>query len=240
MNEAKAEHYREILDEVAKHSSETERRAEEAERETDKLKKAQYMENHIGEVFEGIVSGVTNWGLFVELDNSCEGMVSAASMADDFYVYDEENIRLVGERTGKEYTLGQKVTVRVLAADRITRAVDFRIVGEDEDEDEILLQEPERVEFSKARKATEDRARKVRRLRELSGELEGEAELPGNTHSDSLRERTEKGRDRNKKNQPSEGRSAQGRKVYKVHKYKKSATSKAARSAQGKGRRKKR
>ena len=240
MNEAKAEHYAEILDEVARHSSETERRAEEAERETDKLKKAQYMENHIGEVFEGIVSGVTNWGLFVELDNSCEGMVSAASMADDFYVYDEQNIKLVGERTGKEYTLGQKVTVRVLAADRITRAVDFRIVGEDEDEDEILMLEPERVEFSKARKATEERARKVRRLRDLSNEFESEADLSEDMDSDSLRKHTGKGRDRNKKNQLSEGRSAQGRKVYKVHKYKKSATSKAARSAQGKGRHKKR
>ena len=160
------------------------------------------MENHVGEIYEGIVSGVTAWGLFVELDNSCEGMISAASMADDFYIYDEQNIRLVGERSGKEYTLGQKVTVRVLAADRITRNIDFRIVGEDEDEDELLQQEPERVEYTRARKATEDRARK---LRKLSGRAE----------------------------------ESKGRKVYKVHKYKKSATSKAARSAQGKDRRRK-
>ena len=242
----KAEHYNEILDEVAKHSSETERRAEEAERETDKLKKAQYMENHVGEVFEGIVSGVTNWGMFVELDNSCEGMVSAASMADDFYVYDEQNLRLVGERTHKEYTLGQKVKIRVLSADRLTKAVDFRIVNEDEDEEDIEQQELEYVEYSKARKVTEDRARKVRKLRSRSGE----------SHEDKAAHKTvivrgeevdirdvepdpRTGKPRKKKSAAG-AKAPSGRKVYKVHKYKKSATSKAARSAQGKGRRKKR
>lgn len=132
MNENRIAHYEEILDEVAKHSSETERRAEEAERETDKLKKAQYMENHVGETFEGVVSGVTAWGLFVELYNTCEGMIRAASMEDDFYVCDEENLRLVGERYGREYTLGQKVEIKVLGADRLTRTIDFRLVSEDE------------------------------------------------------------------------------------------------------------
>ncbi len=253
MTEEKATHYAEILDEVAKHSSETERRAEEAERETDKLKKAQYMESRVGEVFEGIVSGVTAWGLFVELYNSCEGMVSAASMADDFYIYDEKNIRLVGERTGREYTLGQKVMIRVLAADRLTKNIDFRIVSEDEDEDEILQTEPERVEYSKARKVSEDRAKKLRRLRSLASEegLQDDDE-PGDSdeyESDADDYETAHHAKRADRGRSKEGagrkkgaaeKSPQGRKVYKVHKYKKSATSKAARSAQGKGRRKKR
>ncbi len=131
INEEKIKHYNEILEEVAKHSSETERRAEEAERETDKLKKAQYMEAHLGEVFEGVVSGVTGWGMFVELPNTCEGMVPAATMDDDFYIYDEENYRLVGERTGNVYCLGQNVKVRVHDTDRLSRTIDFRIVTED-------------------------------------------------------------------------------------------------------------
>ncbi len=133
MNEDKMAHYEEILDEVAKHSSETERRAQEAERETDKLKKAQYMESHLGEVFEGVVSGVTAWGMFVELYNSCEGMVRAADMEDDFYIYDEKNMKLVGERTGNEYCLGQKVMVRVNGADRLTNTIDFKVIADTEE-----------------------------------------------------------------------------------------------------------
>ncbi len=215
MTEAKAGHYSEILDEVAKHSSETERRAEEAERETDKLKKAQYMENHVGEKFEGIVSGVTAWGLFVELENSCEGMIRAASMEDDFYVYDEQNMKLVGERYHKEYTLGQRVMIRVVGADRLTKAIDFKLVDPEADEDESG--EDFFVEYSEARKVSEQRARKVRKLIERSGEEDKASVKP----------------------KVKDGASS-GRKVYKVHKYKKSATSKAARSAQGKGRKKKR
>ena len=245
MTVEKAEHYRDILDEVAKHSSETERRAEEAERETDKLKKAQYMENYVGEVFEGIVSGVTNWGLFVELDNSCEGMVSAASMADDFYVYDEQSLRLIGERTHKEYTLGQKVKIRVLSADRLTKAIDFRIVMNDEDEDEVKQQEIDWVEYSKARKVTEDRANKVRKLRSRSGESHEDkvSRMKVKVRGEELDIRevepdSRTGKPRKKKS--AAAKPASGRKVYKVHKYKKSATSKAARSAQGKSRRKKR
>ena len=132
MNETKLKHYHDILDEVASHSSDTERRAEEAERETDKLKKTQYMESHIGEVFEGIVSGVTGWGMFVELPNTCEGMVPAATMEDDFYIFDEDNYCLVGEKTGRSYTMGQSVKVRVFDTDRLSKTIDFRIVNDDE------------------------------------------------------------------------------------------------------------
>ncbi|WP_044958378.1 ribonuclease R [Butyrivibrio sp. WCD2001] len=133
MDDDKLKHYKDILENVAKHSSDTERRAEEAERETEKLKKAQFMESHIGETFEGVVSGVTGWGMFVELPNTCEGMVPAVTMEDDFYVFDEDNYRLVGERTGKVYALGQTVTVRVHDTDRLAKTIDFRIVDENED-----------------------------------------------------------------------------------------------------------
>ena len=180
INADKIAHYEEILDEVAKHSSETERRAEEAERETDKLKKAQYMEQHIGETFEGIVSGVTAWGMFVELDNSCEGMIRAASMNDDFYVYDEDHMKLVGERTHKEYALGQKVMIKVLGADRITRTIDFRIVSEnDSDDDEFGYNPDDFVVFSDARKVAESRANKVRKLIERSQTVEDDTQAKG-------------------------------------------------------------
>ncbi len=271
MNAAKASHYEGILDEVAKHSSETERRAEEAERETDKLKKAQYMENHIGERFEGIVSGVTAWGLFVELDNSCEGMVRAASMSDDFYVYDETNMKLVGESTHKEYTLGQKVMIKVLGADRLTKSIDFRLVLSDDEDDEIEYDYDGFEEIPKAKKIADERARKVRKLSEKAkGELEVEGSFDevsvgrlveyngkmidlSEYEPDSVTGEFKKKRKGTEKSGKRTGRKAgksskkesfdsekSSRKVYKVHKYKKSATSKAARSAQGKGRKKKR
>ena len=87
MNEKKMEHYQTILPEVTRQASETERRAEEAERETIRLKKAEYMEAHIGEVFEGVISGITNWGIYVELSNTIEGLVHVANMYDDHYDY---------------------------------------------------------------------------------------------------------------------------------------------------------
>ena len=113
MNEKKMEHYQTILPEVTRQASETERRAEEAERETIRLKKAEYMEAHIGEVFEGVISGITNWGIYVELSNTIEGLVHVANMYDDHYDYYEDRYEMVGEHTGKTYKLGETVYVRV-------------------------------------------------------------------------------------------------------------------------------
>ena len=127
MNHKRIEHYNEILGEVAKHSSEMERRADEVERETIKLKKVQYMEEHIGEAFEGVISGVTEWGFFVELPNTVEGLVRVADLTDDFYHFVEESYEMIGERTGKTYKLGQKVMVRVAATDKVMRTVDFEL-----------------------------------------------------------------------------------------------------------------
>lgn len=133
LNEKRIDHYEHILPEVAKHSSEMERRADEAERETIKLKKVQYMEQHIGEEFEGVISGVTEWGFFVELENTVEGLVRVTDLTDDFYQYYEDTYELVGEATNRRFKLGQKVRVRVEHCDRIVRTIDFVLAGEDDE-----------------------------------------------------------------------------------------------------------
>lgn len=125
MTEAKMSHYEEILDEVARQSSAMERRAEEAERETVKMKKAEYMESQIGETFEGVISGVTDWGLYVELPNTVEGLVHVNSLMDDYYVYDSAHYTLTGEKKKRSFAIGQKVKVRVAQADARERTVDF-------------------------------------------------------------------------------------------------------------------
>ena len=130
MNVGKIEHYQSILPEVTKHSSETERRAEEAERETIKLKKVEYMSERIGEVFEGVISGITKWGMYVELPDTIEGLVHVTNMYDDHYDYYEERYEMVGEHTGNVYKLGQTVFVRVIGTDRLSRTIDFEIVNE--------------------------------------------------------------------------------------------------------------
>ena len=128
MKDKRIEHYEEILNEVAKHSSEMERRADEAERETIKLKKVEYMEDHIDEEFEGVISGVMEWGFFVELPNTVEGLVRVTELRDDFYQFYEDTYELVGEATNRRFKLGQKIRVRVLSTDRIMRTIDFGLV----------------------------------------------------------------------------------------------------------------
>ena len=127
MTEAKIQHYKGILEEVARQSSAMERRAEEVERETIKMKKAEYMKQHIGEAFEGTVSGVTEWGLYVELDNTVEGLVHVNTLTDDYYSFDKDRYCLVGDMTGRTYTMGQRVKVWVENADENTKTVDFKI-----------------------------------------------------------------------------------------------------------------
>lgn len=130
MNEERTAHYRELLPEVAKHSSETERRADEAERETDKLKKVEYMEQHVGESFDGVISGVTGWGLYVELPNTVEGLVHISKLYGDYYYYSEKSSELVGEATGRCFKLGMPVRVNVDGCDRFTRTIDFSLEEE--------------------------------------------------------------------------------------------------------------
>ncbi|MCO7125068.1 ribonuclease R [Sporolactobacillus shoreicorticis] len=117
------------MPEIAKHTSECEQRSVEAERDTDDLKKAEYMQDKVGETFSGVVSGVTNFGLFVELPNTIEGLVHISYLTDDYYHYSEENMALVGERTGHLFRIGDEIEVRVLAVNLEEHAVDFEVVG---------------------------------------------------------------------------------------------------------------
>ena len=139
MNAKRIEHYEKILPEVAKHSSEMERRADEAERECDKLKKVQYMSGHLGEEFWGVISGVTEWGFYVELPNTVEGLVHVTTLTDDYFHYSESTYELIGETTAKRYKLGQKVKIVVAATDSFMRTIDFRVVTGTEDEENEKL-----------------------------------------------------------------------------------------------------
>jgi len=125
LNEKRLEHYEDLLPGVAAESSALERRAEEAERETDKLKKVEYMSKRIGQVFEGVISGVTGWGFYVELPNTIEGLVHINALTDDYYIYDEAHWELIGETTRKSYKLGQKIVVKVADVNYMARTIDF-------------------------------------------------------------------------------------------------------------------
>ncbi|TDQ36997.1 ribonuclease R [Aureibacillus halotolerans] len=115
------------MPEIAKHTSEMERRAVDAERETDDLKKAQYMEDKIGESYDGVISSVTNFGLFVKLPNTIEGLVHVSYLTDDYYHFIEGRMAMVGERTGTEFSIGDEVTVTVISVNIDERAIDFAL-----------------------------------------------------------------------------------------------------------------
>ncbi len=125
MNERKLSHYESILPQVALETSKLERRAEECEREVDKLKMVQFMKEFIGQQFEGNISSVTGWGIYVELENTVEGLVHISTLYDDHYDFVEENLTLVGERTGRVFKLGQPVTVILDSVDEQARTIDF-------------------------------------------------------------------------------------------------------------------
>lgn len=129
LNEDRIAHYEEILPKVAAQCSDRERRAEEAEREVVRMKKAEYMYSHIGEEYDGVISGVTKWGVYVELPNTVEGLVHVADMRDDHYEFSEQTYELTGQHTGKSYKLGQPVWVCVTDADKLQRTVNFEIIS---------------------------------------------------------------------------------------------------------------
>lgn len=128
LDEKHISHYRGILPEAAKQASQTERRADEAEREVEKLKKVEYMSKKLGEVFEGVISGVTSWGMYVELPNTVEGMVRLSEMDDDYYIFDEAGYQLIGEHTRRTYKLGQKVKVEIVATDKALKTIEMLLV----------------------------------------------------------------------------------------------------------------
>ena len=132
------------LELLCKHSSEMEKLASDAERASVKYKQVEYLENKIGEEFAGVISGVTEWGIFVEIiENKCEGRVGIRDLKDDSYAFDEDNYRIVGRRTGRIYSLGDKVLVKVKRADLVKKQLDFELVYQ-EPAKQIEIRNPKR------------------------------------------------------------------------------------------------
>ena len=123
-------HFEEVIPLLAEQSSFREREAIDIEREVTDMKMAEYMSYHIGEEFEGMISSVTQFGFFVELPNTIDGLVHMTELTDDYYHYDEKNLMLVGEMTGKTYKLSDKVKVKVISCSKKDRTIDFELVGQ--------------------------------------------------------------------------------------------------------------
>ena len=130
-------HYENVLPETARQCSLTERRADEAERDVEKLKKTEYMSYHIGEEFDGVISGITQWGIYVELPDTIEGMVHVSSLEGDYYIYDPTHYEMVGEVTKKTFKLGQRLHVKCVDTDTFARTIDFQIVEPEKDTNEV-------------------------------------------------------------------------------------------------------
>lgn len=122
-------HWKDQMPEIARHSSEMERAAVDAERETDDLKKAEFMQDKVGEEYEGVISSVTSFGMFVELPNTVEGLVHVSTLTDDYYHFHEKQFAMIGERTGNVFRIGDEVTIRVTNVNLDERVVDFEIDG---------------------------------------------------------------------------------------------------------------
>lgn len=128
VNEKFIEEYKKQAEERAKQSSEREKIATKVERESEDIKKAEYMENRIGEKYEGMISSVTSFGVFVELDNTVEGLIRFEDLGNEYFIYDEDRKRLIGERSNIVYKIGDKVKIRVKDASKLLRTVDFEII----------------------------------------------------------------------------------------------------------------
>ncbi|MFC4737054.1 ribonuclease R [Bacillus daqingensis] len=150
------DHWQEKLPDLTKHSSEMERRAEDAERETDDLKKVQYMEDKIGEEFTGVISGVTNFGLFVRLPNTIEGLVHVSYMTDDYYHFDEKRLAMVGERSKATFQIGDELEVRLANVNVDERIIDFEIIG-------MKKRRPKRKDTAQVIDSSKKRGRKPKR-----------------------------------------------------------------------------
>lgn len=125
LDDSRQAHYYHILPEIAISTSAAERRADEAEREVEKMKKAEYMSRRIGQRYEGVVSGITNWGMYVELPNTCEGLIRLQDLEDDYYIFDETSYTLEGEDYGRVFRLGQRVQIMVRDVDFLSKTVNF-------------------------------------------------------------------------------------------------------------------
>ena len=128
---------KDTFEKLCDHSSKRERLATEAERASIKYKQVEYMSDRLGKVFDGVISGVTEWGIYVEIiENQCEGMIHIRELGDDYYEYDLENYCIRGRSTGKEFTLGDRIQVEVVKADLQKKQLDYKIASVVEDEEE--------------------------------------------------------------------------------------------------------
>lgn len=141
LNEKRIEHYNNILEGIASQSSKMERRANEAERMVDKIKKAEYMESRLGQVYEGVISGVTGYGVYVELPNTVEGLVHISKLPGDYFEYDEDKMEIHGTHTDSIYSLGKKMKIVVTAVDMKLYTIDFEPYDEYDEADYDLDKE---------------------------------------------------------------------------------------------------
>lgn len=152
------------LPDIADHTSKRERRAQDAERDTDDLKKAEYMKQHIGEVFEGVISGVMNFGVFVELPNTIEGLVHVSNMTDDHYQFNERAMAMIGDNAGAVYRIGDPVEVEVLDANTDDRSIDFKFVGMPKREERSRVRKPINIKS----KETSNKKQKTRSRKKMN------------------------------------------------------------------------
>ncbi len=146
-----------LLEEQCKHSTQMEIKASEAERASIKYKQVEYLQDKIGEVFDGLISGVTEWGLYVEIiENKCEGMIRLRDLDDDFYEFDDTNYCVIGSRTRKKYTLGDSVRVQVVRCDLLRKQIDLRMISKDGENGPDLI--PVKKESAFERKKRRDKS----------------------------------------------------------------------------------
>lgn len=160
LDEHTKEKWNASLQEIADHASKMERRAVDAERDTDELKKAEFMEDKIGEVYDGIISSVTNFGMFVELPNTIEGLVHVSYMTDDYYHFNDRQFAMIGEKTGNVFRIGDEITIRVVNVNKEERNIDFEIVGMKNNQ----------------KKAPQDRPKKIVKVRSAKGDKKDKRE----------------------------------------------------------------
>ncbi len=202
LKKAEVEPLEEKLDAIAEHSSQRERAAADAERATVELKKCEYMAGHIGEEFDGVISGVTSFGMFVELANGVEGLVHISSLMDDYYEYYEERYALVGTHTGKTYRLGDSVRIEVLQVNISDVSIDFIMAGENAGVREHIRQQL----MSRSKSVTGKNAAQARELSAETQKSKSRSRTKGSKNKEAGRRSGKYGKSATKSDKKSKGK----------------------------------
>ncbi|WP_051344187.1 ribonuclease R [Alicyclobacillus herbarius] len=173
LSEERLAHLQAFVEDAARQSSECERTAQDAEREVDQLKTVEYMLDHIGEEFDGVISGVTSFGLFVHLDNGAEGLIHISYLTDDYYIHYEKLMALVGERTRRVFRLGDPVVVRVAAASKENLSIDFELVAHRREATMVTEKGVHTIEYDEDLSPKERRRRIRQRAQLARGPVQG-------------------------------------------------------------------